>query len=122
MNICGTNPSTVKPSGGAGRFEPAADERLDCLREEGVVGPVGGDGAQPADRHIVDDEHDRREDRQGQPAVGDHLVDPVRRGHAGVLFMYAVFHQPGDVPVTLIGDDALAVVVELLFTVGDDRL
>lgn len=107
-------------SAGAGRLEPAAGEGLDRLREEGVVGPVGYDRAEPGDGHIVDDEHDRREDRQGQPAVGDHLVDLIRGGElTGTLFLVAALHQAGDVHIALIGDDALRIVIPLLLGGSD---
>ena len=98
-------------------------EQVIAVAEQAVIGPVRGGGA---DRHHgdpVDQEHDQREDRQAQPAVGDHLVDLVRGAQAArVVLAVAGLDDLRDVDVALVGDDALRVVVQLLFRRGDVRL
>ena len=111
---------------------PALEDRAGAVLQPGaaqhVVRPVCQEGA---DRNAavrnggahgqgVDQEHDDDEDRQGEDAVGDDLVDLVGDGELTLaLFLINALEQLADVDVALVGDDALGVVVQLLFR-GDD--
>ena len=115
----------VQPAGDTQRGQDAVKEAGDNLTEQHVVSPVGahstdGEGV-AAHGDGVDAEHDHREDGQGQDAVGDDLVDLVGDGEAalGSLFLHRLAHHGIDVGVTLVSDDALSVVIQLLLTVGD---
>ena len=105
--------------------QEGVEEIGDPLAEEHVVGPVGAHGADgdgvAAHGDGVHREHDDREDGQGQHPVGDDAVDLVGDGEAAVggLLLHGLPHHRADVGVALVGDDALRVVVQLFFTVGD---
>ena len=95
----------------------AADaQQVPAVAEHAVVGPVGGGSAHGYHGDPVNQEHHHGEDGQAQPAVGDHLVDLVGGGQlALVLLLVAALDDLGDVNIALVGDDALGVVVQLLF-------
>ena len=111
----------LQPGGGADALQPAAHRRRHNLAEQHVVGPTGHPVAHRADGHIVHRKHDHRENRQGQNPVGHNPVNLVRGGQAvgRRLLLHGLVHNPVDVRVPLVGDDALRVVVQLLLAVGD---
>ena len=91
-------------------------EQVPAIAEHAVVGPVGRHGAYAHHGDVVHQEHDDHEDRQTQPAVGDHAVDLIGGGQlARVLLLVAALDDLGDVDVALVGDDAFGVIVQLLF-------
>ena len=95
----------------------AADaQQVPAVAEHAVVGPVGGGSAHGYHGDPVNQEHHHGEDGQAQPAVGDHLVDLVGGGQLALaLLLVAALDDLGDVNIALVGDDALGVVVQLLF-------
>ncbi len=105
----------------------SADITGDDLSEQHVVGPVGAEGADAraavgdggAHGDGVDAEHDRRENGQGQNAVGDDPVDLVGDGETarGRLLLHRLGYHAADVGVPLVGDDALRIVVHFLLAV-----
>ena len=89
---------------------------MPAVAEQAVVCPVGCGRANGNHGDVVNQEHDDREDRKTQPAVGDDLIDLIRGGQAAhILFLVAVLDELCDVDVALVGDDGLGVVVELFF-------
>ena len=109
-----------EPAGDAGALEPAARALDRPLGNEHVVRPVGEEGAERAHGYPVNQRHYHDENRQGQYAVGNDVVDLVRNGHLqpGLLFLNGGGHDAGYVGVALVGDDALGIVVHLFFAVG----
>ena len=94
----------------------AADaEKMPSVAEQTVVCPVGRRRADAHHSYPVDDEHNKREDRQTQPAVGDDTVDLVGHGQlACVLLFITGLDDRTDINVTLVCDDAFRVVVQFL--------
>ena len=115
---------THQPGGDVPALENGAGTVGQPGAAEDVVGPVGEEGAEgdaavtdrSAHGQRVDQPHDQREDRQSQDAVRDDLVDLVGGGELTfVLFLVCTLEKLGNIDVTLVGDDALGVVVQLLF-------
>ena len=104
---------------------PALQQGTGAVREPGaaqhVVGPVRQEGAEGTHGDPVHQEHDHGENGQGQNAVGDDPVDLVGGGQILFigLFLHRLGHHAVDVGVPLVGDDALGVVIQFLFAVGD---
>ena len=88
-------------------------EKMPAVSEESVVCPVCGGGADTHHSDPVDKKHDCRKNRKAQPTVGDNPVDLVRGRHFAdsVLFITG-FNELRDIVITLIGDDALCVVIK----------
>ena len=112
----------VEPVRRADAGKPFSYRRLDPFREQGIIGKIGDNGAQTADRDIVNHKHDRHEDRQGQPPVGDNPVDFIGGGQGLFLFADTGFHNLRYVFIPLVGNDAFAVVVQFLFHSGYNGL
>ena len=121
----------VQPARHADALEEAAQSIRNDLTEQDVVGPVGSEGtdsqAAVSDGSThgqgVHQEHDHCEDGQGQNTVGDDLVDLIGNGQvldAGLL-LDSLIDDTIDVCVTLVGDDALGVIVHLSLAVLDVR-
>ena len=119
----------VQPARHADALQEAAQRVGDDLTEQDVVGPVGGKGADgPAavsdgstHGQGVHQVHDHCEDGQSQNTVGDDLVDLIGNGQvldAGLL-LDSLIDDAIDVCVTLVGDDALGVIVHLSLAVLD---
>ena len=119
----------VQPARHADALEEAAQSIRNDLTEQDVVGPVGRkrtDGpAAVCDGSThgqgVHQEHDHCEDGQSQHTVGDDLVDLIGNGQvldAGLL-LDSLIDDTIDVGVTLVGDDALGVIVHLSLAVLD---
>ena len=119
----------VQPACHADALEEATQRIGDDLAEQDVIGPVGrkrtdgpaavGNGGTHGQG--VHQEHDQREDRQSQDAVGHDLVDLIGNGQvldAGLL-LDSLIDDTVDVCVTLVGDDALGVIVHLSLAVLD---
>ena len=119
----------VQPACHADALEEAAQRIGDDLTEQDVIGPVGrkrtdgpaavGDGS--AHRQGVHQEHDHCEDGQGKNTVGDDLIDLIGNSQvldAGLL-LDSLIDDTVDVCVTLVGDDALGVIVHLSLAVLD---
>ena len=88
---------------------------MPAIAEHTVVGPVGGHGADRYHGDVVYQEHDDREDGQTQPTVGDHAVNLIGDGQlTGALLLVAGLDHLGDVHITLIGDNTLGVVAQLI--------
>ena len=93
---------------------------LDCRRnditEQYIVGPVCQEASDCADRYIINQPHNNSEDRQSQPAVGYYTVDLIGNGKTPALFFFdiAALDDGCNVNVTLIGDDTLGVIVQLI--------
>ena len=95
-------------------------EQVPAVTEQAVVCPVGSGSAHADHGDVVNQEHDDREDGQAQPAVGHDLVDLIGGGQlTGGVLLVAALDDLADVHVTLVGDDALGVVVQLLLGSGD---
>ena len=90
-------------------------QQVPAIAEQSVVCPACCGRTNGNHGDVVNQEHDNCEDRQTQPAVGDDLIDLIRSCHAGSLFLQAVLDDGCDVQITLVGDDALCVVVHFLF-------
>ena len=88
---------------------------MPAVAEQSVVCPVCCSGTYGNHGNIVYQEHDDCEDRQTQPTVGDDLIDLVRSGHAGSLFLQAVLDDRSNVQIPFVGDDAFCIVVHFLF-------
>ena len=88
---------------------------MPAVAEQSVVCPVCCSRTDGNHGNVVNQEHDDCEDRQAKETVGDDLIDLIRSCHAGFLLLQAILDNGCDVQVTLIGDDALCVVVHLLF-------
>ena len=119
----------VQPACHADALQEAAQRIGDDLAEQDVIGPVGSEGADgPAavgdgstHRQGVHQVHDDCEDGQSQHTVGDDLIDLIGNGqvlHAGLL-LDSLIDDTVDVCVTLVGDDALGVIVHLSLAVLD---
>ena len=119
----------VQPACHADALQEAAQRARHDLTKQDVVGPVGGkrtDGPAAVGNggthgQGVHQEHDQREDGQSQDAVGDDLVDLIGNGQvldAGLL-LDGLIDDTVDVCVTLVGDDALGVIVHLSLAVLD---
>ena len=119
----------IQPACHADALEETAQRIGDDLTEQDVVGPVGrkradgpaavGDGS--THRQGVHQVHDDCEDGQSQHTVGDDLVDLIGNGQvldAGLL-LDSLIDDTVDVCVTLVGDDALGVIVHLSLAVLD---
>ena len=110
-----------EPLGHAPALQQGPRPGLEPLRAQNVVGPVGEKAAEGSHGDPVDQEHDAGKDGQRQNAVGDNLVDFVGNGQAvlGGLFPHRLGDDGVDIRVALVGDDALGVVIQLLFAVRD---
>ena len=99
-------------------------EQVPAVAEQAVVCPVGSSSAHADHGDVVNKEHDNCEDGQAQPAVGHDLIDLIGGGQlTGGVLLVAALDDLADVDVTLVGNDALGVVVQLLlgsFDVGLD--
>ena len=93
---------------------------MPSVTEQAVVCPVGKLGAYGIRCHgdVIDQEHDQREYRKSQPAVRHHFIDPVGNSHPGIaVLLQAGFNDRSDVYVTLICNDALGIIIQLLFCI-----
>ena len=90
---------------------------MPAVAEHAVVGPVGSGGAHSHHGDPVHQEHDQCENGQAQPAVGHDAVDLIGSGQLafGLLLLVAALDDLGDIDIALVGDDALRVVIQLLF-------
>ena len=89
---------------------------MPAVTEQAVIGPVGSGGAHGHHGDVVHQIHDHGENRQAQPAVGDDAVDLVGGGELPlIVFLVAALDELCNVDVPLIGDDALGIIVQLLF-------
>ena len=95
-------------------------QQMPAIAEHAIVGPIRSGCAHTHHGDPVYQEHYHGEDGQAQPAIGDDFVDFVGcRQSARVLFLIAALNKLGNVDVTLTGDDALGVIVQLLLGVLD---
>ena len=94
--------------------------KIPAVAKDAVVSPVCRNAAHRGDGDVVDQADDHDKDRQGQDAVGDDGVDALGDGLPALLAVVDLLDKRGDVLVTLIGDDALCVVVKRGFGLGDD--
>ncbi len=89
-------------------------EEVPAVAKEAVVGPVCGGGTDADHGDPVDEEHDHGKDGKTQPAVGHDLVDLIGgRQLADLVLLIAVLDQLFDIGISLVGDDALGVVIQL---------
>ncbi len=96
-------------------FQEALYAGLYPCTEERVVRPVGNHTAQRGNGNIVDNEHDRREDRQGQPAVGNRLVDLIGGGElAGAFLLVTAPEDRRYVDIAFVRNNAFGIVVQFL--------
>ena len=104
----------------------AVNKTRNPFAEDHVVGEIRGfcaEGNRPAaHRDRVHEEHDAREDRETEDTVRDDRVDLVGHGHAVLLarLFDRLADDLADVIVSLVGDDALGIVVHGLLDVRDD--
>ena len=108
------------------RGENAVYKSRNPLAEDHIIGEVGGGGtdghAPAAHGDGVDEEHDDRKDGKTENPVGHDLVDLVGYGEltAGAALLYCSIRDGGNAAVPQVGDDALGVIVQLLFAGADD--
>ena len=89
-------------------------EEMEAITEQAIIGPVSDPATDGRHRDEVHQNHDSSENRQGGEPVGDNTVDLIRNGHpAGLLFLVATLQDRGDVHITLVGDDAFSVIIQL---------
>ena len=90
---------------------------MPAVTEQAVIGPVGSGGAHGHHGDVVHQIHDHGENRQAQPAVGDDPVDLIGGGKLPlIVLLVAALDKLCNVDVPLIGDDALGIIVQLLFS------
>ena len=90
-------------------------KQMPAIAENTVVRPIRCPSADCGDGNEIDDEHNRRENRQRQPAVCDHLIDFIGGGKPARIFSLAAAPDDGGyVEIALIGDDALRIIIHLL--------
>ena len=95
---------------------------METVSEQSVVGPVRNPCTHCGYGDIVHQNHYHRKDRQRRPSVGDNPVDFIRKSHAALAFLgTALSDDGGDILITGIGDDALRVIIILLFQRGGFR-
>ncbi len=93
---------------------------MPAVAEQAVVCPVGSGSAHTDHRDVVNQEHDDRKNGKTQPAVRHNFIDLIGGGQlTGRVLLVAALDDLADVDVTLVGDDALGVVVQLLLGGGD---
>ena len=92
---------------------------MPAVAEQSVVCPACCSRTNSNHGNVVNQEHDDCEDRQTQPTVGNDLIDLIRSCHADFLLFQAILDNGCDVQITLVGDDALCVVVQFLFSSFD---
>ncbi len=98
----------------------AVSEQMPAIPEQTVIGPVRSRRADTDHGNPVHSKHDQREDRQTQPAVGDHLVDFIRSAQGtGVMLPVAGLDDFRDVDIAFIGDDAFRVIIQFFFRRGN---
>ena len=86
------------------------------VTEESVVSPVCCRCTDSYHRNIVDDEHDRCEDRKTQDPVGYDPVDLIGCcKYTLVLLNIRSLYNARDKDISLIRDDGLGIVIELCF-------
>ena len=91
----------------------ADPKQVPAVAEHAVVGPIRCGGAHGDHGDIIYQEHDHCKDGQAQPTVRHNLIDLIGGGQlAGLLFLVAALDDGGDINITLIGDDALRIVVQ----------
>ena len=89
---------------------------MPAAAEQTVVRPVGSGRAHGDHGDVVNKEHNSRENRQTQPAVGYNFIDFVGGGKpARVFLLVAAFEHLCDVNIALVGDDGFGIVVKLGF-------
>ena len=95
-------------------------EQMPAVAEHAVVHPVGRRRADRDHGDVIDQEHHDREDWQTQPTVRDDAVDLIGGGELpGIVLLVAGLDDRGDIHITLVRNDRLGVVVQLLFGVPD---
>ena len=89
---------------------------MPAVTEQAIIGPVGSGGAHGHHGDVVHQIHDHGENRQAQPAVGDDPVDLIGGGKLPlIVLLVAALDKLCNVDVPLVGDDALGIIVQLLF-------
>ena len=118
------NNQTAQPARTANAVQPRLKVALHDFRNEHIVRPVRQQATNRRHGNVIHKEHDKRENRQRQHAVGHHAVNLVRNAQTALCLalLHRVLHQGVDVGVTLIGDDGLGVVIHFLFAGGDSFL
>ena len=98
----------------------AYSEEVPAVAEETVVSPVCCGSSDCYHCDVVNQEHYNCENRKTEDSVCNDLIDLIGNGKLTlVLLLEAVLNNGSDVDVTLVGDDALAVVVHFLFGSSD---
>ena len=119
----------VQPASNANALQETAQCIGNDLAEQNIVGPVSCEGSD-GDTAIcngsthgqrVHEEHDQGKDWQSEDTVGNNLVDLI--GNSQVLnasfLSDSLLNNSVDVSITLVGDDALGVIVHFLLAVCD---
>ena len=89
---------------------------MPAVAEETVVRPVGSGRAHGDHGDVVNKEHNSRENRKTQPAVGHDFIDFVGSGKSACVFLLvAALEHPGNVNIALVGDNGFGIVVKLGF-------
>ena len=89
---------------------------MEPVAEQTVIRPVCCGRTDGHHGNVVNQEHDRSENRQSQPAVGDDPVDLIRCSQfSDLLFLVAGLDHFRDVNITFVGDDAFRVIIQFLF-------
>ena len=82
---------------------------------KGIVGPVGNKSTNRRYGYVINNPHDRDEDRDTQDTVGYDLVDLIGYSHLVFALLYGRGNDFLDEFVTLVGYDALHIVIMLFF-------
>ena len=111
----------LEPSRAVDAYQKAFDSRRNDLSEKHVVGPVCHISTDGSYGNIVNDIHNRREDRQRQDTVGHDSVDLVGNRHlfAGMFFAAAFSNDGGNIIIPLVGDNTFRIVIHLVFNLRD---
>ncbi len=89
---------------------------MPAVAEQSVVCPVGRGSTDSDHGQVIHKEHDHGKNRETEPAVCDDLIYLIGSAQTAlVLFLVAALDYLGYVEVTLVGDYALSVVVQLFF-------
>ena len=87
---------------------------MEAITEQAIIGPVSDPATDGRHRDEIHQNHDSSENRQGSEAIGDNTVDLIGNSHpAGLLFLVATLQDRSDVHITLVGDNAFSVIIQL---------
>ena len=101
-------------------FLVAHAEKMPTLAEYAVVYPVRESCADSADGYVVHNKHHKHKNRQSRIPVCQNLVDFIRgRKLAFAVSAVTALDYCVYVVITLVGDNALSVVIELLLGILD---